>query len=379
MAPSKNHKFINWASSFKSDNLKQLMFFLDAKDSSGTNSFFLKEAFELIIDTVTKKDGSKPDIREIEIKAIKETNFTPSVASVLDEIYAQDMFASSRVLLISAPSSWFKEISEEIEKIISHPPENVYFLFNTNSLDTRTKLAKRIMEETVVVDFPRMYDAPPSWNQSSDSNDNDYTRWIVNRARKYQKTISLNNAMLILSLLGINLQTIDNQLNTLSIYDNHNKEIKEEHIRAVIRQPAGISIYKVIDAIMRCNLGEALSLSRRAFLFGLASDTGKLEVDESTILNFYFIPNLFRRIKRILDVVCMMRNGKSLKEASEELGIPPYFISSLESDLRNFGKINQLERAMQTLLDADIRSKTTSCNMSWLAEEVVLKICGNRS
>lgn len=379
MAISSNQKYINWSSSFKFENLKPVTFFMEAKDSTGTNSFFLKEAFGIISDAVTQNDGTKPDTRDFEIKALKESSFSPSTAIVLDEIYAQDMFASSRVLLISAPAIWFKEVSEEIQKLINQPPENVFLLFNTSSLDSRTKLTKLIMEKTVVIDFPRMFDAPPAWNQNSDSNDNDYTRWIVNRARKYHKTISLNNAMLILSLLGNNLQTIENQLNTLSIYDNHNKEIKEEHIRAVIRQPAGISVYKVIDSIMRCNLSEALSLSRRMFLFGLASDAGKLEVDESVILNVYFIPNLFRRIKRVLDTVCLMRNGKSLKDASEELAIPNFFISALETDLRNFGKINQLERAMNALMDADIRSKTTSCNLSWLAEEIVLKICGNRT
>lgn len=379
MAISTNQKYINWSSSFKKESLSQITFFLEAKDSAGTNSFFIKEGFEIITEAVAKKDGAKPDTREIEIKAVKETNFNPKSAVVLDEIYAQDMFAASRVLLITAPASWFKEVSEEIEKILNQPPEGAYIIFYTSSLDARTKLAKLVMEKSTVIEFPRMFDAPPIWNQHADSNDNDYSRWIANRARKYQKTISLQNAMLILSLIGTNLQTIDNQLNTLSIYDNHNKEIREEHIRAVIRQPAGISVYKVIDSVMRCNLGEALSLSRRMFLFGLASDSGKLEVDESVILNVYFIPNLFRRLKRVVDVVCLMRKGSSLADASRELSIPNYFVPALETDLKHFSKNSQLERAINILMDADLRSKTSSGSLSWIAEEIVLKICGNRS
>ena len=379
MAISNNLKFINWSSSFKAESLAPVTFFFEAKDSPGTNSFFLKEAFELITDAVNKTDGSKPDTREIEIKVVRETNFTPSSAIVLDEIYAQDMFAASRVLLISAPPSWFKEVSAEIEKIIKNPPENAYLLFNTSSIDARTKLSKLISEETVVIDFPKMYDAPPSWTQAGDSSDNDYTRWISNRARKYQKTISLQNSMLILSLLGSNLKTIDNQLLTLSIYDNHNKEIKEEHIRAVIREPAGISVYKVVDSIMRCNLSEALSLTRRMFMYGLASGSGKLEVDQSTILVNFFIPSLFKRIKQILDAVCLIRKGKTFPEACQELGVPSFFAKPFEADMRNFNKIVQLERAINVLMEADIKSKTSSGNLSWLAEDIVLKICGNRS
>jgi DNA polymerase III delta subunit len=379
MAISKTLKYIQWSSSFQLEECSPVTFFIEAKDSPGTNNFFLKESFETILEAVEKRDQQKPDSREIEIKAIRETSFTPSSAIVLDEIYAQDMFALSRVLVITAPASWVKSVAEELEKLITKPPENTYLLFCVNSLDARTKLAKLVAEKSVMVEFPRMFDAPPSWSKASDSSDNDYTRWIVNRARRYNKIISLHNAMLILSIVGTNLKTIDNQLNTLSIYDNHNKEIKEEHIRAVIRQPAGISIFKVIDSVMNANLGEALALTRRMFIFGLAAEGGKLDVDESSILNYSFIPNLFRRFKRVIDIMCLVRKGHSVKDAAEALGIPSYFISTLESDLRSYNKMSQLENAINVLMDADIRSKTTSPSIPWLAEEIVLKICGNRA
>lgn len=379
MAISKNLKYINWSSVFKLENCLPITFFIEAKESQGTNTFFLKESFDTFLEAVEKRDGQKPDSQEIIIKAVKETSFTPATASVLDEIYAQDMFAVSRVLVISAPASWFKAYAPEIEKLLVNPPQNTYLLFSTNSIDGKTKLSKLINEHSMLIEFPRMFDAPPAWGRASDSNDNDYTRWIVNRARKYNKIISLNNAMLILSIIGTNLRTIDNQLETLSIYDNHNKEIKEEHIRAVIRQPAGISIYKVVDSIMLGNVSEALNLTRRMFIFGLSSDGGKLDVEEASILNYNFIPSLYNRFKKVIDVMCLVRKGNSVAEAAESIGIPKYFVATIESDLRTYNKMAQLENAINVLSDADIRSKTSSPSLPWLAEEVVLKICGNRA
>ena len=86
MAISKNQKYINWSASFKIENISPVTFFIEAKDSAGTNSFFLKEAFETTIEAVSKKYGAKADTREIEIKAVKETSFSPNSAIVLDEV-----------------------------------------------------------------------------------------------------------------------------------------------------------------------------------------------------------------------------------------------------------------------------------------------------
>ncbi|PCJ63402.1 MAG: hypothetical protein COA79_00925 [Planctomycetota bacterium] len=377
MPPSKSLNYLAWMKRFSPQEIKGIYFFYDAKDSSNTNDFFKKEAFDLISKAISTQQDEQISELVFNIQSKRGSGFSHTIASVFDEIYNQDMFSPSKLIMISAPSSWYKEVEEEIFRLLEKPVEGVYIIFNSTPIDSRRKLGKLVKKSFDPIEFPRMFDQPPSWVQNSNDNENDYTKWITERVKKYNKTISFKNAMILLSISGGSLQTLDNELNALSIYDNRSKEIKEEHIRAIIRQPAGVSIYKVIDKVMEGNLTTALKFIRRVFQHGVMTEGGKLEVDESVIFSVYFLPNLHRRISRVVEITYQMRMGLSLKEACLELGVPPYFQNSLSKDLNTFKKSSMVGLAFELMMDADIKSKSSINKGGWLAESIILKLLRN--
>ena len=87
-------------------------------------------------------------------------------------------------------------------------------------------------------------------------------RWIRNRAKSKDASISPGALRLLTQFVGPNLRLLDSELEKLSLYAGE-KQIGEEHVRSMVAQVREASIFAAVDAIVQGNPSVALRLLQK--------------------------------------------------------------------------------------------------------------------
>ena len=87
-------------------------------------------------------------------------------------------------------------------------------------------------------------------------------RWIRNRAKSKDASISPGALRLLNQFVGTNLRLLDSELEKLSLYAGE-EQIDEGHVRRMVAQVREASIFAAVDAIVQGNPSLALRLLRK--------------------------------------------------------------------------------------------------------------------
>lgn len=87
-------------------------------------------------------------------------------------------------------------------------------------------------------------------------------RWIRNRAKSKDASISPGALRLLTQFVGPNLRLLDSELEKLSLYAGE-EQIGEEHVRSMVAQVREASIFAAVDAIVQGNPSVALRLLQK--------------------------------------------------------------------------------------------------------------------
>jgi len=171
--------------------------------------------------------------------------------------------------------------------------------------------------------------------------------WLINEADEKGKTISEENAQLLVDIVGENRSILEVQLEKICIFLNDKKEITIETIQQVSSELKQFNIF---------DLQNAIGIKDKAKSFSIANnllDNGAEPTFIITMLTRYFtglakIPEL--RSKNIPD-----------KEAARIVGTHPFFYPNYVKTKTLFTN-QKLVEVFRALLKADVSVKTTSAD-----------------
>lgn len=202
---------------------------------TGTNSFLLKAELDRRIADFSKEHGDmgleKVDCEEAEYKRIVEA--------------LQNLpFLSTKKLVVLRSPSAHKEFTERFESLLKTIPEENDVLIYEPKLDKRTAYAKLLQKQT-------------EYNSFEDLGERELPSWLVSEAKSRGGTLSMGDALYLISRVGAQQQLLSSELNKLLLYS---PKVTRQTIDLMTEDAPQSTIFQLLEAAFSGNPKRALEL-----------------------------------------------------------------------------------------------------------------------
>jgi len=252
------------------------------------------------------------------------------------------MMASHRLIFLSDVETLGAEDMETLAGYVRSPNPRTLLVLISSGMDRRTSAFKALKEHACLLEFPRL--KGPALE-----------RWATEFFRRRAIQISSAGLRRILDLAGSDLQSLSNELEKLSLYAGHEKEIPDEAISELILGSRQHGIFELTNALARRDRAGALSLLANLF------DAGESPQYLTTMIAWQF--------RRMLIAKELLSRGKSVSEISSLLQVR-FALEEFIQQVRAI-QFDVVRRVYLRLAEADDQMKSTSLNQRMLLENLI--------
>ncbi len=306
----------------------------------GPEPFFRIEALRLIRATALKSGDT--DISEPEPETL-------SPADLLDDLRTPTLFAPKRLILIDGATQLIAQSADLLAGYAEFPATRATLALVAETVDTRRKAAKRLVERATVVECPTL-------------KARDLTTWCIRRARRYDKIMEGPAAKMLVDLAGANLCQLDGRIQALVSYCKDHPRIAARHVSDLVGGDHAQTVWDLVRAI-----------SDRAAPAALRSLNRLLR--EPKITHTWILGALARETRALWQFKLLADEGNSVEEIRQRIGKPLWLVRKLMQNVERMDAAG-LERNDHLLLQADIDCKTNAGPKDWILETLVIRLCG---
>ena len=259
-------------------------------------------------------------------------NFDLNNMSIKDLIYEATSITldnKPKYILIKN-SNIFSSKYEDVDKLINLLNNTTsIIIFTSNSIDLRLKLTKYFKENKTIinlkVDYKNIYN-------------------LVNEYVKNNKyTIDYDTTKYLVSLYGLNLDIIIQELKKMFLYFNTSKNIIYKDALEIISTPLNNNIYKFLDAVLEKDLSKSLSLLEDLIVY---------KIDESMIIIL-----LAREYRMILNILILQFKKESKSNIMKTLKLLDWQLDKLYNKSILYS-INDIKNYLHKLSIIDFKIKS---------------------
>lgn len=259
-------------------------------------------------------------------------NFDLNNMSINDLIYEATSITldnQPKYILIKN-SNIFSSKYEDVDKLINLLNNTTsIIIFTSNSIDLRLKLTKYFKENNTIinlkVDYKNIYN-------------------LVNEYVKNNKyTIDYDTTKYLVSLYGLNLDIIIQELKKMFLYFNSFKNIIYKDALEIISTPLNNNIYKFLDAVLEKDLSKSLSLLEDLIVY---------KIDESMIIIL-----LAREYRMILNILILQLKRESRSNIMKTLKLLDWQLDKLYNKSILYS-INDIKNYLHELSIIDFKIKS---------------------
>ena len=259
-------------------------------------------------------------------------NFDLNNMSINDLIYEATSITldnQPKYILIKN-SNIFSSKYEDVDKLINLLNNTTsIIIFTSNSIDLRLKLTKYFKENKTIinlkVDYKNIYN-------------------LVNEYVKNNKyTIDYDTTKYLVSLYGLNLDIIIQELKKMFLYFNTSKNIIYKDALEIISTPLNNNIYKFLDAVLEKDLSKSLSLLEDLIVY---------KIDESMIIIL-----LAREYRMILNILILQLKEESKSNIMKTLKLLDWQLDKLYNKSILYS-INDIKNYLHELSIIDFKIKS---------------------
>ena len=269
-----------------------------------------------------------------------------NLSEIADLSSTMPFFAERRLIMIEN-SGMLKSGSEEMIKIIKDAPETTFFVFTEKEVDKRNKLFKTISDVGYVCEFKML-------------KEDDIVKWVLSKLGKEGKRITRDNMTLLISRIGLDMNTVKNETDKIIAYTHGREEVTAEDINELCVAQLQDKVFDMIDA---------MAVKDKDKVIRLYSDLLALKEPQMKILVL-----LGKQFSNLMAVKEMSENGNANNVIAEKLGIRPFFVGKYIAQSKKF-TLKQLREAMNDCIEADNSVKTGRTDDRYAAELIILKYC----
>lgn len=277
----------------------------------GNENYLIKKKLDEII---TKNNIEKDNIIRYNLDEV-------NVSEAIIEASTVSMFQTSKLIICEEckflTGENKKEINHNIDMLleyINHPFSDVYLVFivEKEKLDDRKKIVKELKKLSKVVECKKI----ENYNLNS---------YLENYIKDKGYIITSKNINLIISIAGLDLANLINEIDKLLIYKDTDKNISEDDIKNLICVNIEDNIFALTNAIMNNQKEKIIKIYKD--LISMGEDEIKL------------IATLANQFRLLLQVKLMKNNGYSDNEMISTLKEHPYRIKLAKNSLFDEDKL----------------------------------------
>jgi len=319
----------------------------------GGESYLVEDTAKRIIGILLPGDQKESGL---EIIYANDTD----IKNIISAIKTSSLFGLKRVVWIKDCENLLEKKSEGFDEVTEHSiPVNTYVIL------TAEKAGKKRGE---VIEFP-------SFKENRKSDRNQLYEFAQLRLRKSGKKLSPIAFECLLSLTGVNLRQIMNELDKLKLYCKDKDNITEDDINILVPKSIEYAPFAMSDAVAEKNLPRALKLLEE---FSRTQNSG-----------YSIVPMLTKRIRLLLQIKILIekddipldivRKGyydqKTYSSASKKLsGQHPYLIFRIAQQSLKFQK-EELIADIKKLFETEVSIKTGKVPQKLALELLIAGIC----
>jgi DNA polymerase-3 subunit delta len=263
------------------------------------------------------------------------------VEAALSAARTLPMMAKRRLVVVRSVERWepkgegkpeSKARTSPLDRLAEYaaaPSPTTTLVLVAGKLDARRRLVVAAKKEGFAVDC----EAPSRGALPS---------WLVRRAKERGKTLSLGVAELLADLAGPELSRLDDAVERLSLYVGEQNEIGEDAVADAIVGVKPSSVWELVGAVGRRDLGAALGALARIYD---PKDRG-----------LPLLGTLAWSARQLVKFQGATARGLSPPDAARHAGAPPFKAGELAAQVRQLGG-RDLERFLLVLADVDLALK----------------------
>lgn len=224
-------------------------------------------------------------------------------------------------------------------------PEETVLIFVENEIDKRTRLYKKVAEIGRAVECTPL--SPP-----------DLSKWVANRFRKKEKTISPAVTEQLMRSAAHNMTALVSEIDKLAAYVGQRPSITSEDINYLCNPTLMTRVFDLLAAMGKGNVGQALTLY-----------ANMLHMKEQPLM---ILAMLIRQFRILL--LCKEAQGKKYAKAdmAKAFGLRPFMVDEALVQARRYST-ERLLGALEDCLDTDVRIKTGRMEGDMGVELLVIK------
>jgi DNA polymerase-3 subunit delta len=253
-------------------------------------------------------------------------------AGINDELHTLPFLSPRRLVVVENADPFVSEFRGQLEKYAADPAQSSVLVLVVKTWASSTRLA-RMLDAGVTIECK----TPPAYRLP------DWCR--KHAAGTYDKQLAAEAARLLVDLVGPEMGQLDQELAKLASYKGKAKSIEAEDVDRLVGSSASENMWKIFDAIGAGETGTALGILDRLF------DQGDEPI---RILGAFSL-----QLRRLVQVARLSEQGRSLSQAGQEAGIPPFAQRNAEQQLRHLGR-RRIDKLYDWLVETDLGLKGSS-------------------
>jgi DNA polymerase-3 subunit delta len=272
-------------------------------------------------------------------------------AEIHDELETLPFLSSRRLVVIDRADPFVTRERPRLEKYFAEPSKCGVLVLDVQSWPSNTKLAKLLPDAATIVCKAPDARKLPEW----------CVEWC---AAQHGKPLAVPAARMLVDLVGSDMGLLDQELAKLAIYAGSSSRIDEADVDQLVGQSRAENTWKIFDLIGAGQIGAALTMLDRLL------DQGE---EPLRLLGAFSM-----QLRRLAQAARLYGQSKSLPDALEQAGVPPFGRRSAEQQIRHLGR-RRLDMIFDWLLETDLGLKGSSqLPPRTLLERLVVQLARSR-
>jgi DNA polymerase-3 subunit delta len=268
-------------------------------------------------------------------------------AAVYDELQTVPFFSPRRLVVIENADPFVTQFRATLEKKVKELPQTSVLILDVKTWPANTRLYKLVGDDASIA-----CKAQPAHK---------LPQWCVQWARKqHQKELASPAASLLVDLIGPEMGLLDQELEKLTTFVGTRARIETADVDKLVGHSRTENTWKIFDAIAAGRSGEALTILERLF------EQGEQPIK---ILGAFSM-----QLRRLAQAARLTQQGRTLRAALEQVGVPHFAVQAAEQQLRYLGRA-RANRVYDWLLEIDVGLKGGSpLPPRTMLERLILKL-----
>lgn len=307
----------------------------------GPEWFLKEEALDYVKRTLVRPDTADFNYSKFSAQEIQ-------IGEILDQVQTMPFLSNRRLVVLTDVHELTSQDQKSLMNYLSDPNQSTCLVMTAEKLDNRTKFAQLLKKQAQIVQFWKLFDR-------------DIPRWIVNRARGSEYTISLQAATYLMELVGNDLRQLDNELKKIMAYVQ-GQEISIDIVQQVVGDIRERDIFELVDEVGRGDVIEALRILNQLLIEG-----------EQPLKILAMVTRQFRLLWKA-KVTLLEQKSMTARQLGAQIGVPPRGAEQLQRQVKRFSQV-KLKLGMKRLNEIDKALKSSAGSPKILLEDVVIDLC----